>query len=259
MSLPQTDTLLEVSQASKRYRKTYALNKVSFALDSGGIYGLLGPNGSGKTTCLHLITGLIQPTQGAITLNGIAVQDKRSRALIGFAPDDLPLPASLTGGEYLDLHDRLRGRDDSDRARALACALGIKGDLHRQISEYSHGMKRKIQIVAAAMHRPELLILDEPFRGLDPDAAFVLRDLMQTFTASGRTILIATHDMLRAERDCRTVLILHKGHLVDSGAPENLHAKHGVRDMETVFLKATGVIEGRQERLETIESAFTSK
>ncbi len=254
--LSQPSALLQVARVSKRYRKTLALHEVSFDLASGGIYGLLGPNGSGKTTCLHLITGLIQPTRGTITLGGIAVQDKRSRFLLGFAPDDLPLPASLTGREYLDLHDRLRGRDDRHRAQALAAALGIDDDLHRQISEYSHGMKRKIQIIAAAMHRPELLILDEPFRGLDPDSAFVLRDLMESFTASGRTILIATHDMLRAERDCRTVFILHKGELLDSGPPVGLRKKYGASDMETVFLEATGVIGGRQDRLDMIGSIF---
>lgn len=258
MLFSQVSALLQVEGVSKRYPGALALGDVSFRLTAGGVYGLLGPNGSGKTTCLHLITGLIQPSQGSIVLNGVSVHKKESRAMIGFAPDDLPLPDSLTGQEYLEFHDRLRARDDRTRARALATALEIEADLRRQISEYSHGMKRKLQIIAATMHRPDLLILDEPFRGLDPDAAFVLRDLIDSFTASGRTILIATHDMLRAERDCRDVYILHRGTVVASGAPGDLREEYGAEDMEGVFLEATGVIGGRQERLDSIQSVFTN-
>lgn len=194
-------TTLEAFDLSKLYRGKTVLDGFSLSLESGKIHGLLGPNNSGKTTCLHILTGLIRPDAGTVIVSGVAIESKESRSFFGFAPDDLPLPGSLTGREYLEFHDAMRRRTDKEHADILTRALGIDTDLDQQLAEYSHGMRRKIQIVAATMHHPQLLILDEPFRGLDPDAANVLRNLLLAFTQNGGAALIATHDMLRAQRD----------------------------------------------------------
>lgn len=256
MSAPSSP-LVDFIDVSKRYGKVDALREITFTLDAGHTYGLLGPNGSGKTTCLHLLTGLLTPSKGSITLAGRPVADKETRALIGFAPDDLPLPASLTGLEYLRLHDALRRRDDSERAFAASVALAMDDKLDRQIAEYSHGMKRKIQLIAAIAHRPRLLILDEPFRGLDPEAAARLKELVTTFVAKGGTLLIATHDMLRAERDCETALILNKGRLVTQGKIDQLKEQYHVSTLDEVFLMATGSEEDRKFRQSALDESLS--
>jgi ABC-2 type transport system ATP-binding protein len=218
---------------------------------------LLGPNGSGKTTSLHILTGLITADQGTVTVCEEPIESKESRSKMGFAPDDLPLPGTLTGREYLDFHDAMRSRHDRLRAAQLIRALGLSRDLDKQINQYSHGMKRKIQVVAALSHAPEVLILDEPFRGLDPDAAAVLRNLITSFARSGRAVLIATHDMLRAERDCDRVTILSKGITVASGSPRDLvENTPAALDLEGVFLNVTGLQIDNQARQDSIEFLF---
>ncbi|WP_164842382.1 ABC transporter ATP-binding protein [Actinoplanes solisilvae] len=254
MSLPEPEPVLAVSGLTKRYGHRTALDEVSFALTRGEVHGVLGPNGSGKTTCLHLVTGLLAPDAGEVLLNGVPVQDKKSRDFLGMAPDDLPMPASLTGQEYLDFHDRLRGRDDSVTAADLAWAFGLAEDLGRQIAEYSHGMKRKLQVIAAVMHFPDLLILDEPFRGLDPDAAVTLRKLITSYAGHGGAVLIATHDMLRAQRDCDRVTILHAGAVVAEGSPAQLQHRYSVDTLEEAFLVTTGLEAQQAERAQVLDT-----
>lgn len=251
---PVPESVLEVSGLTKRYRNRVALEDASFTVGAGQVHGILGPNGSGKTTCLHLVTGLLAPDAGEVLIAGIPVRDKLSRAQLGMAPDDLPLPASLTGQEYLRFHDRMRRRSDTGVAAELAEALGLDGELDRQITEYSHGMKRKLQVVAAIMHLPDLLVLDEPFRGLDPDAATTLRSLITVYTAQGGAVLVATHDMLRAERDCDQVTILHRGVTVGQGAPAALCRDHAVATLEEAFLAATGLDQEQSERAQRLKS-----
>jgi ABC-2 type transport system ATP-binding protein len=247
-----------IEEIGKSYGKTLAVAKLSFNVEPGEIFGLLGPNGSGKSTTLHMLTGLLAPSTGTAVINGINVTDKGSRRWIGFAPDDLPLPATLTGHEYLNLHHRLRKRDDKETAADLAAALDIDGALDRTIMEYSHGMKRKLQLVAAVMHQPQLLVLDEPFRGLDPEASATLRELLDVFTANGGGVLVATHDMLRAERDCQRVLIINKGRLAALGTPKELKATYGAATLEDVFLLATEQHQHKNERRSRLSAALSA-
>lgn len=257
---PRSRPILDVQGIGKSYRKTPVLVDFSLAIAPGEIHGLLGPNGSGKTTCLHVITGLIGADSGSVLIAGISVADKRSRHGFGFAPDDLPLPEALTGRELLAFHDALRGRDDRRRAAEFAGLLGLDDALDRPVAEYSHGMQRKIQLIAATMHDPDLLILDEPFRGLDPEAAATLRTLISAFAASGRAVLIATHDMLRAERDCDRVTILSTGRTVATGSPHRLISAHpGAATLENVFMSATGRAETATHRAAAMSVAFRQK
>jgi len=250
-------TILSAQALTKKYGARAALRDVALAIEAGRIHGLLGPNGSGKTTALHIITGLIPADRGAVRIGGIDVGDTASRRALGFAPDDLPLPAALTGREYLRLHDALRGRDDASRADVLADALGIADDLSKPVGDYSHGMQRKLQLVAAVMHEPRLLVLDEPFRGLDPDAAAIVRSLLLSYARGGRGVLVATHDMLRAERDCDAVTILDHGSVAAFGTPEGLIAAYeGCVTLEDVFLRATGRLGDAARRAERVDSVF---
>jgi ABC-2 type transport system ATP-binding protein len=252
--------VLDVESVFKAYKGVAALTDFDLHIRSGSVHGILGPNGSGKTTALHILTGLLRPDQGRVFIGDEPIESKGSRALLGFAPDDLPLPGSLTGQEYLDFHDAMRSRDDRARAASMAEVLGISEALSKQIAQYSHGMKRKVQVIAALVHRPRLLVLDEPFRGLDPDAASVLRDLIRAFAMGGGAVLIATHDMLRAERDCDTVTVLHSGVTVASGAPaELIRGEAGATTLEDFFLGVTGLSSGRGLRRDTIMTLFNDE
>lgn len=243
----------------KRYGKQVALSDFSLRLEAGKIYGLLGPNGSGKTTGLHILTGLLTPTEGSVLIGGVPITEKRSRDLYGFAPDDLPLPVALTGREYLEFHHAMRRRKDGPRARDLADLFGLADDLDKQVGQYSHGMRRKLQVIAALSHEPQIVILDEPFRGLDPDAAAALRDVLTGFSRSGRTVLIATHDLLRAERDCDEVTILANGRVVATGSPQALLAQHGgIPNLEGLFMSVTGLDGASERRKSRIAGLFSS-
>lgn len=199
-----------------------------------------------------MVTGLLRPTSGSIHICGIPSSTKESRRYLGFAPDDLPLPNALTGDEYLALHSRLRDRDSLRSSLGIAEALGLTEHLDRLIGEYSHGMKRKIQLVAALSHRPNLLVLDEPYRGLDPESSALLRSSLDAFTSKGASVVVATHDMLRAEIGCDTVAILHQGRVAAAGVPAELCLQFDVSTLEQVLLISTGVGQQQEQRAEAL-------
>lgn len=255
MSTP-TDEALVADAIHKAYGRVKAVRDVGLHVERGSIHGLLGPNGSGKSTMLHILAGLIAADRGEVLICGESITRKQSRAHLGFVPDDLPLPAALTGREYLEFHDGMRNRDDRLAARQLAGVLAMTDALNLQVGGYSHGMKRKIQLIAALSHRPRLLILDEPFRGLDPDAGATLRDILVTFVSTGGAVLVATHDMLRAERDCDSVTILHRGRRVEHGSPATLLTKLGASSLEEVFLRVTSLDRERRHCRDKVSAFF---
>ncbi len=249
--------MLRVRGLSKSYGRTAALTDFSASLSPGKIYGLLGPNGSGKSTCLHALTGLLPADSGSVLLRGIDIADPASRRHLGFAPDDLPLPGALTGTEYLRVHDALRGRQDLDGAWTLVESFELGGDLTKLLDEYSHGMRRKIQLVAATMHAPALLVLDEPFRGLDPQAVVMLRHVIRALAAAGSAVLIATHDMRLAAGECDQIMLLAAGEVVASGAPDEVVATtDGATDLESAFLIRSGAERATRERAQAIAVLF---
>src|SRR6266542_2258678 len=224
--------LLDVERLVKRYRNLTAVAGVSFSVHRGETCGLLGPNGSGKSSTLHAVVGVVPPSDGRVRIAGHPADSPAAKRHLGFVPDDLRLPAGLTGAELLALVERLQPAADRSLMDFLVDLLGLGTALSRLVGEYSHGMQRKLQLVAALLHRPELLVLDEPFLGLDPEAALVLR-----------AVLIATHDLLAAERYCDQVVILSEGRVVAEGPPDGLLARYGASSLEGVFLVATGLKE----------------
>lgn len=249
--------LLYAKEVSKSYSRKSVLVDFSISVQPGDVQGVLGPNGSGKTTCLHVLTGLIGADGGDVEVCGIPISSKKSRRYYGFAPDDLQLPEMLTGSEYLAFHDSLRGRNDRQRAKVLADAFHLADDLNRPIGEYSHGMRRKLQLIASIAHDPEILILDEPYRGLDPEASALLRELIRTFASSGRGVVIATHDMLRAETDCTYVNILSRGISVARGSPQSVMEEFGPgTSFEEAVLLATGAAEQHHDDLMKLAMLF---
>jgi ABC-2 type transport system ATP-binding protein len=235
--------LLDVERLVKRYRNLTAVAGVSFSVHPGETCGLLGPNGSGKSSTLHAVVGVVPPSDGRVRIAGHPADSPAAKRHLGFVPDDLRLPAGLTGAELLALVERLQPAADRSLMDFLVDLLGLGPALSRLVGEYSHGMQRKLQLVAALLHRPELLVLDEPFLGLDPEAALVLRTVLARFTQQGGAVLIATHDLLAAERYCDQVVILSEGRVVAEGPPGGLLARHRASSLEGVFLVATGLKE----------------
>jgi ABC-2 type transport system ATP-binding protein len=231
--------LLEAEGITLTRGSRTVLQPVDLRVRAGRPHALLGPNGAGKTTTLNILVGLLEPTAGCVRVEGIDIREPAARSLVGYAPDDLPLPGALTGREYLRLHDRLRRRDDRERADALCTLLGIRDSLDRQIVEYSHGMRRKLQFIAAVMHDPLVLVLDEPYRGLDPRAAAFVHRYLEGFVSAGRALLVATHDLARAERDSSWVWLIDGGAVVAEGSPAHVRALACASDLEAAFAGLT--------------------
>jgi len=239
IDVPVPDALVALG-CTKRYRTgTRALAGVDLTVDPGELVAVLGPNGSGKSTLIHGVVGLHAVEADALAICGHDVDDVEAKEALGFVPDELPIPQSLTGWEYLDHLERLRGACDHRWRDVLLDELGLRRHLDKFIGDMSHGTKQKLQIVAAVQHIPRLLVLDEPFRGLDPRSVVVIRSVLDVLRLRGAGVLVATHDVLAAERWFDRVVILHDGVVIADGAPDALIAAHRVDSLEAVLLAAT--------------------
>ncbi len=192
-------------------RRAPVLRGVGFEAPRGRITALIGANGSGKSTLLHSLLGLVPRSSGSVELDGVPLVDQQ-RWAVGFCADDLPLPDLLTGAEFVRLMTSLRGvHVDAARLAALFSALNMRGAERRLLKEYSHGMKRKAQLLANVLHGPELLVLDEPFRGLDPESHALVLGLLDGYVETGRVVLLSTHDLRLASTLCRGAVIVEGG------------------------------------------------
>jgi len=233
---------VEVTSLTKAYRDVAALRDVSFAVSSGATVGVLGPNGAGKSTLLHCLTGLVVPDAGTITIAGAPSGEADLHSWVGFAPDDLPMPDLLTGWELLDLVASLRAvQVDAGQLRSYARAFRLDGSLNRLVGDYSHGMRRKLSLLAAMMHSPQVLVLDEPLRGLDPESGAIVKQIIASYRASGRAVILSTHDMLLAEQLCDDVLVLHHGRSLAFGTVAAIGERTDTADLERAFLALTGL------------------
>ena len=225
---------------TKRYSAIAAVQSVSFTIRSGQILGYLGPNGSGKSTTVKMITGLIEPSEGEICFRGESVLKNRLwfSKQFGYVPEEPYLYTHLTGREYLQLVGRLRGMEKVRLERKIDSVLDLfgLGDFrHTQMSAYSKGMRQKVLLSAALLHNPDLLILDEPFSGLDVTTALVFRTLLQALAGEGKMILYSSHVLEVVEKVCSEVVILHRSRVVAHDSVARLRDLRSSASLEDVF------------------------
>ena len=232
--------MLELRRVSKHFSGIAAVDDVTFSARPGEVTGYLGPNGSGKSTTMKMITGLIEMTSGQILFNGKPIDDdlityKRS---MGYVPEEPYLYNHLSGVEYLTMVADLRGipvREANQRIDGFLRLLSLHDDRHAAISGYSKGMRQKILIAAALMHNPDLVLLDEPFSGLDVGSALVLRSLITELAARGKVVLFSSHELDTVERISNRVVILHRGKLVADDSIEHLRSLMALPTLEAIF------------------------
>ena len=225
---------LEVRSVSKSYQNHQALKNITIEVDKGRIMGLLGPNGAGKTTLIRMINRILAPDSGSIWLDGNELGPKHSRR-IGYLPEERGLYKKMKIGEQLLYLSRLRGMS-SDQALTAAkkwmTRLEMQSWWNKKAEELSKGMQQKVQLVAALMHDPDLLILDEPFSGFDPVNAQLLKDIILERRAAGTTLLISTHRMETVEDLCDDVVLIHRAEVVLSGPTEAIRRRHSGNQIE---------------------------
>jgi len=224
----------------KRYAGIPAVDDVSFSAMPGEVTGYLGPNGSGKSTTMKMITGLISPSRGEVRFDGERIDrdPHRYKQRLGYVPEEPYLYTHLSGMEYLVMVGQLRGLPDKvakERIDGLLKAFGIHGDRDVQISSYSKGMRQKVLLSAALMHNPELILLDEPFSGLDVGTSLILRSLIDELAARGKVVLFSSHELETVERLCKHIIILHRGKIVADDSIENLRALMSLPTLEGIF------------------------
>ena len=232
--------MLEVRHLSKRYGALTALHDLSFDVSPGEVLGLLGPNGAGKSTTVKILTGLLPPTSGTVRLDGAdvladPVTFKRS---LGYVPEEPHLYSYLTGPEYLRLVGRLRGvpaRLLEEKIERFLQLLGIYDDRYQTLASYSKGMRQKVLIAAAVLHNPRIVVLDEPFSGLDVSAARVLKAFTRMLTADGKIVLFSSHVLEVVEQVCSRVVILKDGRVVGHDSVEHLRETLHLPSLDAVF------------------------
>jgi len=232
--------MLELRNISKRFNGITAVDDVSFSARPGEITGYLGPNGSGKSTTMKLLVGLMQPTSGTILFGGrpLLADLEHHKRRTGYVPEEPHLYGHLSGLEYLKMVGQLRNlpsKPTADRIDGLLHLLSLHADRYAPISNYSKGMRQKILLCAALMHNPELLLLDEPFSGLDVNATLVLRSLIEELASRGKVILFSSHELETVERVCKRVVILHRGKVVADDSIEGLRNLMASPTLEAIF------------------------
>lgn len=236
--------MIELSGVSKTYGgKVKAVDNISLTIDSGCIFGFLGPNGAGKTTTIKLITGIIKPDGGRILVDGSDVEREplKVKKSIGFVPDDPNVFLRLKGVEYLsfmaDIYE-VGSKERQGIISDLARRFEMTNALGDRIQSYSHGMRQKIVLMGALLHKPSVWILDEPMTGLDPKAAFELKNMMREHADAGKTVFFSTHVLEVAEKVCDKVAVISAGKIVFAGDIGDVK-KTGNESLEKMFLEMT--------------------
>lgn len=229
----------------RRFGKETAVDHVDLAIQAGEFYGLLGQNGAGKTTTIKMIVGLLRPNEGT---GGIGEFDTWKQPLevkkrIGVLPEEFNLYERLTGAELLDFTSAMHSLTRTDavaRRDELLDLLDLTEAAGKLVGDYSRGMKKKVALAAAIIHRPPVLFLDEPFEGVDPVSARLIQDLLRRYTAQGATVVFSSHEMYLVERLCTRIGIMQRGRMVIEDTPLGLRDRMGVESVEDAFIMAVG-------------------
>jgi len=230
--------MLELRHVSKRYGGSLAVDDVSFVARAGEITGYLGPNGSGKSTTMKMIAGLVEPTAGEILANGTPIGGIGWKQRLGYVPEEPHLYTYLTGPEYLRLIGRLRGVPDAildDKIDRFLQLLDIYDDRYQTLSSYSKGMRQKVLLIAAVLHNPRIVMLDEPFSGLDVSAARVLKGFVRMLADEGKLVVFSSHVLEVVEQVCSRVVILKSGRIVGHDSVEHLRSTLQLPSLDAVF------------------------
>lgn len=222
-----------------------ATDDISFNIKAGEIVGFAGPNGAGKTTVIKMLTGILKPTSGTAVINGYDINKEPLKAKMSFAyiADNPDILIQLTGLEYLNfIADMYEVKEDvrKEKIEMLAGRFGMKEVLNTQMKVYSHGMRQKLMVISALIHDPPAWILDEPMTGLDPSAAFELKQMMREHAKAGNAVLFSTHVLEVAEQLCDRIIIINKGKIVSEGTLEYLRLTNPGKTLEEIFVKLTG-------------------
>jgi len=237
--------MIDFKNVSKTYNESVkALDNLNFSVGKGELVGFIGPNGSGKTTTIKLLSGVIVPDQGTISVNGFDVSKEplKAKASIGYIPDNPDIFLRLKGIEFLNFIGDVYKVPVEERKKTigdLSERFELASALNSQILSYSHGMRQKLMVIAALLHKPEVWILDEPMTGLDPKSAFELKQMMKEHTQNGNSVFFSTHVLEVAEKLCDKVIIIKKGKKLYDGTLEQLEKKNKDKNLEDIFLELT--------------------
>ena len=239
--------MIELRSLTKRYGSFTAVNAVDLDVPRGELFGFLGPNGAGKTTTLRVIAGILRPSSGSVRIANIdlAANPDAAKQKLGFIPDRPFIYEKLTGVEFLRFVAGLYGQSGDDverRGRELLALFDLEEWRDELVESYSHGMRQKLIISSAFVHKPEVIVVDEPMVGLDPKAARTLKDLFREYTRRGHTIMMSTHTLEVAQTLCDRIAIIQRGVIRACGTMDDLRAsaESGVSGLEDIFLRLTG-------------------
>jgi ABC-2 type transport system ATP-binding protein len=234
-----------IENLTKEYEDVRAVDCLSISIREAEVFGLLGPNGSGKTTTINCLTGLLKPTKGTVMVGGFDLQTENSKAreILGVSPQETAVYPYLTGRENVKLFGAMYSVPKvtlDARADEMMEKVGLLDEAGRRVGKYSGGMKRRVSIAMALVNDPRIVLLDEPTVGMDPQSRRAIWDFILELRDKGKTVVLTTHYMEEAEELCDRIGIIDHGRLIALGSPAELRSKYGARDLEDVFIQLTG-------------------
>lgn len=238
--------MIRMDDLSKNYGDLAAVSMLNLHVKAGEIFAFLGPNGAGKTTTIKMLNGLIRPSSGSIAIGGHDVESEgeKAKALVGYVADQPFVYEKLSPREFFRFVGGLYGLDETvteERSLPYMELFGLVDRMDRLLEGFSHGMRQKVSMTAALLHRPQVLVVDEPMVGLDPKSILLVKDLFRRLSAEGATVFLSTHTLEVAETVCSSIGIIHRGHLVARGTMDELRelAARPGSNLEEVFLRLT--------------------
>ena len=237
--------MIKVIGLTKYYGSKPAAKDISFEVQRGEVFGLLGTNGAGKSTTIKMLCGLLKPTRGSIKIGEVDLQRMplKAKSLMGYLPENPLIYDKLTGAETLELIGKLRKLSNNmiqQRVKYYSETLGLGEQIYHEVGTYSKGMRQKLAIAMTLIHDPEMILLDEPASGLDPKYTKLLKDWIRNLSANGKTILLSTHIIEMAETLCNRIGVIDQGKLMALGTVNEIQTSTGVRNLEDAFIRLIG-------------------